>query len=152
MTDQNSFGGQFKESPGEAFADIPANRTLFAERLTSDEPFTPQAVHGLTTLPEVFSFFKPSVTVFFQDRHGAVRKEAFLFSSLKDFHLEKVVPKSKYLQNVLLEKEQYVHAARQLKAQNKLRSALEDPAKRKALTQVLRALKKSVVEERSTNL
>ena len=51
MSDNYGIGGnEVKTDASEAFADIPQNRTLMAEKLTKDSPVKPEIVQGLQTV------------------------------------------------------------------------------------------------------
>lgn len=43
-------GNEVKVDTSEAIANIPENRSLIVEQLTADEPITPEAVKGLSTI------------------------------------------------------------------------------------------------------
>jgi hypothetical protein len=59
-----SIGGQVLETEAfEAFADIPQNRVLIAEKLTATPSMKPEIVEGLTTIEQVFEHFKPKAEV-----------------------------------------------------------------------------------------
>ena len=64
MSDNYGIGGnEVKTDASEAFADIPQNRTLMAEKLTKDAPVKPEIVHGLQTVEQVFAHYKPNISV-----------------------------------------------------------------------------------------
>jgi hypothetical protein len=52
-------GTEVKTDAFEAFADIPQNRVLLAEKLTYDPPVKPEIIEGLTSIDDVFENFKP---------------------------------------------------------------------------------------------
>jgi len=79
-------GNEVKTDASEAFADIPQNRTLMAEKLTKDAPVKPQIVHGLQTITQVFDHYKPTVEVEFEDADGTSKKEIFFSEGgIKEF-------------------------------------------------------------------
>ena len=76
MSDNYGIGGnEVKTDASEAFADIPQNRTLMAEKLTKDAPVKPEIVHGLQTVEQVFAHYKPDVSIDFEDAEGVTKKE-----------------------------------------------------------------------------
>ena len=74
-------GNEVKVDTSEAIANIPENRSLIVEQLTADEPVTPEAVKGLSTIEEVFAHFLPNIDVEFENEEGQPVKEKFRFSS-----------------------------------------------------------------------
>lgn len=59
-------GQEVPKDASEGIADIPMNKTLMLEKLTSNDPIKPQLVEGLKTIDEVFAHFKPNTEVEFQ--------------------------------------------------------------------------------------
>jgi hypothetical protein len=89
MPEKYSIGGTVRETEAfEAFADIPQNRVLMAEKLTTNPPAKPVVVEGLTTVEEVFAHYKPEVTVDFETEDGSSKKEDLRFSNLGDFGIK----------------------------------------------------------------
>lgn len=75
MNDSYGIGGnEVKTDASEAFADIPQNRTLMAEKLTKDAPVKPEVVHGLQTIDDVFNHYKPELNLDFEDADGGSKK------------------------------------------------------------------------------
>ncbi|MCH5599246.1 hypothetical protein [Niabella ginsengisoli] len=68
-------GTEVKNDAFEAFADIPQNRVLLAEKLTDLPPVRPEIVHGLTDVSAVFNHFNPSVEMEFETEDGASKKK-----------------------------------------------------------------------------
>ena len=56
-------GTEVKLDANEAIQEIPQNRTLLVEKLTSDAPVKPEIVGDLKTIEDVFENFKPKVEV-----------------------------------------------------------------------------------------
>ena len=73
-------GNEVKVDTSEAIANIPENRSLIVEQLTADEPVTPEAVKGLSTIEEVFAHFLPNIDVEFENEEGQPVKENFRFN------------------------------------------------------------------------
>ena len=78
----------------EAFADIPQNRVLMAEKLTAASPVKPEIVEGLTTIEQVFEHFKPKVEMDFETEEGTSRKETLNFLGLGDFGVKGITAQS----------------------------------------------------------
>jgi hypothetical protein len=80
-------GGQERklDNASEAISDIPLNRTLLVQKLTTNTPLRAQIVKGLKTPEAVFEHFKPEVAVEFENADGAAVPEKLHFASLGDF-------------------------------------------------------------------
>lgn len=126
-------GNEVKTDASEAFADIPQNRTLMAEKLTKDAPVKPQIVHGLQTIDQVFENYKPTVDVDFEDAEGMSRKETLHFSGLADFGVKGITEQSEFLKDNATQKDEYLKIMKQLKSNKILKSAMSDPDAKAAL-------------------
>lgn len=126
-------GNEVKTDASEAFADIPQNRTLMAEKLTKDAPVKPQIVHGLQTIDQVFENYKPTVEVDFEDAEGTSRKETLHFSGLADFGVKGITEQSEFLKDNATQKDEYLKIMKQLKSNKILKSAMADPDAKAAL-------------------
>ena len=134
MNDNYGIGGnEVKTDASEAFADIPQNRTLMAEKLTKDAPVKPEIVHGIQTVEQVFAHYKPNVSVDFQDAEGTMKKETLSFSNLGDFGVKGITEQSEFLKDNATQKEEYLKIIKQLKSNKILKSALADPEAKTAL-------------------
>jgi hypothetical protein len=126
-------GNEVKTDASEAFADIPQNRTLMAEKLTKDAPVKPQIVHGLQTIEQVFANYKPTVEVDFEDSDGVSKKETLHFSGLQDFGMKGITEQSEFLKDNATQKDEYLKIIKQLKSNKILKTALADPDAKSAL-------------------
>lgn len=136
-----SIGGTVLEAEAfEAFADIPQNRVLIAQKLSVASPIKPQIVEGLTNIEQVFEHFKPQVEVEFETEEGAPRKETVRFTNLGDFGIKGITPQSSLLNELTLKREQYQKIIRQLKANKLLKQVLADKATKEHLIAALTAL------------
>ncbi|HPI55173.1 MAG TPA: hypothetical protein PLU10_10800 [Chitinophagaceae bacterium] len=133
-------GNEVKTDASEAFADIPQNRTLMMEKLTKDAPVKPQIVHGLQTIEQVFSEFKPEVEVEFADADGASKKEKLSFANLGDFGIKGITEQSAFLKDVTTQQDQYQKIVKQLKTNKILKTALENPDAKQALIDSIHSL------------
>lgn len=144
-----SIGGTVTETEAfEAFADIPQNRVLMAEKLTVDTPIKPEIVEGLTSVEQVFEHFKPKVEMDFETEEGAGRKETLRFSNLGDFGIKGITAQSSYLGDLTLKKEQYQKIIKQLKTNKLLKQALSDAETKEGLIQSLNALIKELEQSK----
>lgn len=140
-----SIGGNVRETEAsEAFADIPQNRVLLAEKLTVNAPVKPQIVEGLTNVEAVFEHYKPKVDMEFETEEGTSRKEALSFKNLGDFGVKGITAQSAYLGDLSMKKEQYQKIIKQLKTNKLLKQALSDPDSKKALINAMHALIKEL--------
>jgi len=126
-------GNEVKTDASEAFADIPQNRTLMAEKLTKDAPVKPQITHGLQTVEQVFENYKPTVEVDFEDADGVSKKETLRFTGLADFGVKGITEQSEFLKDNATQKDEYLKIIKQLKSNKILKTALADPDAKAAL-------------------
>ena len=89
LTNKGIGGNEVPLDASEAIFEIPQNRTLFAQKLTADDPVKPELVEGLTTVEKVFEHYKPEVKVDFESylvNQSEGKKEAsILIRSVEDF-------------------------------------------------------------------
>jgi hypothetical protein len=141
MTEKYSIGGNVRETEAfEAFADIPQNRVLLAEKLTHDAPVKPQIKEGLTNVEEVFDHFKPKVAVEFETEEGSLKKEELYFKNLGDFGVKGITAQSNYLGDLTMKKEQYQKIIRQLKSNKLLKQALGNSETKQSMLAILHTL------------
>jgi hypothetical protein len=133
-------GTEVKTDAYEAFADIPQNRVLLAEKLTQDPPVKPEIVEGLTSIEEVFTHYKPKVDMSFETEEGAMRRETLHFRDLSDFGVKGITAQSEYLSDVHLKQLQYQKIIRQLKSNKLLKQALSGKESKEHLIGALRSL------------
>lgn len=136
-----SIGGTVLENEAfEAFADIPQNRVLLAEKLSADTPIKPEIVSGLTNIGQVFDHFKPKVELEMETEEGTQQKETMHFRNLGDFGIRGITPQSKLLNDLTLKREQYLKIVKQLKTNKLLKQALVDKDHKDNLIAALNAL------------
>ncbi len=133
-------GGQLvPQQSFEAIAQIASNRTLLVQQLTA-RPGKPEPVYGLKNIDEVFSHFKPSTKVEFENADGISTNEELKFNSLSDFKKEGLVAQSHFLQELNEQQETYEGIIKQLRRNKILKSALQNPEARAAFLQSLQKL------------
>lgn len=141
MADNYGIGGtEVKLDANEAFADIPQNRTLMAEKLTKDAPLRPEVVQGLQTIEQVFAHYKPEVAVDFEDADGVTRKETLHFTNLGDFGIKGITQQSSFLKDYSTQKDEYLKIIRQLKSNKILKAALANPEAKAALLDAIHSM------------
>ncbi|OQP56515.1 hypothetical protein [Niastella populi] len=133
-------GTEVKTDAFEAFADIPQNRVLLAEKLTHDPPVKPQIVEGLTGIDDVFENFKPKVDMTFETEDGAIRRETLHFKGLADFGAKGIIAQSEYLGDVNMQQLQYQKIIRQLKTNKLLKQALANADTKESIIKALQSL------------
>jgi hypothetical protein len=144
-----SIGGTVTETEAfEAFADIPQNRVLMAEKLTANAPVRPEIVQGLTTVEQVFEHFKPKIEMDFETEEGTGRKETLQFNNLGDFGVKGITAQSSFLGDLTLKKEQYHKIIKQLKTNKLLKQALANAETKESLIQSLNALIKELEQSK----
>ena len=132
----------------EAFADIPQNRVLLAEKLTVDIPTKPEIVENLGTVEEVFDHYKPTVAMEFETEEGTSRKEMLRFQNLGDFGIKGITSQSHFLRELSMKKEQYQKIIRQLKTNKLLKKALSEKENKDSVINALHALIAELQESR----
>lgn len=141
MADNYGIGGnEVKTDASEAFADIPQNRTLLAEKLTKDTPVKPEIVYGLQTVEEVFQYYKPNISVDFQDADGMTKKETLNFRNLGDFGVKGITEQSEFLKDNSTQKEEYIKIVKQLKSNKILKTALADSEAKSGLLDAIHSM------------
>jgi hypothetical protein len=141
MPDNYGIGGnEVPTDANEAFADIPQNRTLIAEKLTKDAPVKPEVIHGLQTVEQVFAHFKPTLNVDFEDETGKTMKETLQFSNLGDFGTTGITAQSSFLKENAGKKEEYLKIIKQLKSNKILKTALANPETKQALLDAINGM------------
>lgn len=133
-------GTEVKTDAFEAFADIPQNRVLLAEKLTYDPPVKPDIIEGLTSIDEVFEQYKPKVDMVFETEDGAMRRETLHFKGLADFGTKGIVAQSEYLNDVNMQQLQYQKIIRQLKSNKLLKQALAGKESKEHIIKALQSL------------
>lgn len=142
-----TIGGTVAENEAfEAFADIPQNRVLLAEKLTANTPVKPEIIEGLTTVEDVFAHFKPKIDMDFETEEGTAKKETLHFSNLGDFGVKGITAQSKFLEELTLKKEQYQKIIKQLKTNKLLKQSLSDADSKQGVINALHALIKELEE------
>lgn len=135
-------GGQERklDNASEAISDIPLNRTLMVQKLTTNTPMRPVIVEGLKTPEAVFAHFKPEVEVEFDNESGATVREKLHFSSLGDFGKKGIISQSNFLQELATETDDLQKLLRQLKSNKILKTALENPETKAAFLSAVQAM------------
>jgi len=133
-------GTEVKLDANEAIQEIPQNKTLFVEKLTSDTPIKPEIVKGLKTVEEVFEHFKPQVNMEFETADGTSKKESLHFNNLGDFGLKGITNQSSFLKDLSTEQDQYIKIIKQLKTNKILKAALTDNEAKEALKSAIKGL------------
>lgn len=132
---------------GEGFVEISPNKTLFIQKLTSEDPIRPEIVEDLQTVEQVFDYFKPECNVELDKEDGSTLKENFRFSGLGDFDTKNLTNQSAYLKNLNLENDAYLKIIKQLKSNASLKKVIENPETKEAFVNALKALAAELEEE-----
>jgi hypothetical protein len=143
MATNNNFGlggTEVKQDAFEAFADIPANKVLMAEKLTNLPAVKPEIVEGLTDVEAVFAHYKPNVEIGFEDANGASKKENLQFKHLGDFGVKGITAQSPLLNNLNMKHDQYLKIIKQLKTNKMLKAAMNEPSGKENIIAALNAL------------
>jgi hypothetical protein len=141
-------GNEVPLDANEAIVEIPQNRTLFAQKLTADDPVKPELVEGLNTVEKIFEHYKPEVKADFEDANGTVKMETLKFKNLGDFGTKGITAQSSFLSGLETEKDQYQKIVKQLRTNKILKAALADPDARKTLYDIINVLIKELEENK----
>jgi len=133
-------GNEVKIDASEAIADIPFNRTLLVEKLTADDPIHPEKVEGLTTIEDVFNYYKPSIDVEFEDEEGQDVGETFRFHSVADFLVKNMTQDSPFLSDLNAQQVFYEKMIKQLRSNKILQRALQNADSKAAFIEALQSL------------
>jgi hypothetical protein len=144
-------GNEVRTDASESIADIPENRTLLVEKLTSEDAVNPEAVTGLTSIEQVFAHYKPQVDVEFQNEEGQSVKETFHFQNVGDFSVRNMTEQSKFLKKTNTEKEFYDNLIKQLRSNKVLQRALENPESKAAFIASLQGVLAELEEADNAN-
>jgi|SRR5690554_979676 len=126
-------GSEQKIDANEAIGDISGNKSLIVSKLTNEDPFTPEMVHDLKRMEDVFERFNPSVDVDYEDQDGNIINEKLTYKNLGDFTPKSLVKESDYLNNQQISGEQYNKILRQLKNNKILKNILQNSESKEAL-------------------
>lgn len=137
------------QDANEAITDIPENRTLLIEKLTSDPVISPEVVEGLKTIEEVFEHYEPKVEMEFKDKNGQFEKEELTFRNLGDFGTEGLSRQSNFLKNITAERDEYQKIIKHMKSNKVLREVISDPDQKEAFLTAIQAL---IQELEQTNI
>ena len=140
-------GNEVKIDASEGIADIPQNRTLLVEQLTKDEPITPDVVEGLTSIEDVFGYFKPEVDIEFADAEGQPIEETFRFANVGDFSVKSMTTASSFLSDLNTEKEFADRMGKSLRSNKLLQRTLENPEARQAFANALAIVREQLIKE-----
>ncbi|CEN35818.1 hypothetical protein [Capnocytophaga cynodegmi] len=139
-------GNEVKTEASEAIGNIPENRTLLVEKLTSEDPITPQAIEGLTSIEEVFATFQPNVDIEFETAEGEPVQENFSFQNTGDFQIKNLTAQSQFLKKLEIQRDFYTKLVKQLRTNKILQRALENEDTKKAFIQALTQLRNELRE------
>jgi hypothetical protein len=131
------------DNAAEAISEIPLNRTLLIEKLTSDPAVKPEVVHGLKNMVDVFQHFQPEVEMEYETEEGTSISELLRFQNLAHFGKQGIISQSPFLQNLNSEVIDLQKMIKQLKSNKIFRTVLEN---QDAKEQYLSALKVLVQE------
>lgn len=135
-------GGEERKAnnASEGISDIPLNRTLFINKLTSDPAFKPEVVHDLKNINEVFQHYQPQVEMEFETEEGANVSEVLRFQSLSHFGKQGIIAQSPFLQNLNAEVNDLQKMVKQFKSNKIFKSVLENTEAKEQYLSALKAL------------
>lgn len=125
---------------GEGFVEISPNKTLFIQKLTSEDPIKPEVVENLQKVEDVFAHYNPSVDVELEKEDGATFNENFKFGGLGDFDVKNLTNQSSHLKTLNLEADAYLKIVKQLRTNKTLQKVVENPENKAAFVAALQSL------------
>jgi hypothetical protein len=128
------------DDANEGVAEIPQNRTIFAQKLSQEAPYVPQAVYGLKTTEEVFEHFQPSAEVEFDTEDGSSINENLQFRNLGDFGSKGIKNQSKYLQELANKEDQHLKIIKELKSNKAIQTIVQNKETKAAFLTAIQAL------------
>lgn len=137
-------GNEVKIDGAEGIANIPDNRSLIVELLTSEDPVKPEAVYDLKTIEDVFAHFMPNVDIEFESEDGQPVQENIRFNNVGDFSVKNITQQSDFLKNLAKQKDFYEKIIKQLRTNKILQKVLQDPEAKAAFIEVLSTLKQEI--------
>lgn len=140
MVNEQLYRERDEQEPDEVFIEPPVNKTLFIIQLTDDMPIKPEETENLTSLAEVFDYYKPSFDFDCMNADESIVKETFLFNRMEDFHPENIIQRSPCLNELHLIKEQLAEMNKRLPSNSQLANILLSPARRKDFTGMIKSL------------
>lgn len=140
-------GNEVKIDASESISNIPDNRSLIVEHLTSDDSVNPEAVTGLMTIEDVFAHFEPNIDIEFDGEDGQPVKENFQFDTVADFSVKNMTENSQYLNNLNMQKDFYETLIKQLRTNKVLQRVLENAETKEAFIASLSSLKSELTSE-----
>ncbi|QMW04488.1 hypothetical protein [Spirosoma foliorum] len=146
MFDYGIGGQERKLNVSESIVDIPQNKTLLIEKLTTDPSFSPEVVEGLKTVGEVFAHFKPENEIEFDTEDGSTISETLRFNSLADFGKKGIIAQIEYLQQLNMTFEDFQKYVKQLKSNKILKTMLENPDGKAAYIAAIQAMIRELEE------
>lgn len=139
-------GNEVKIEGSEGIADIPQNRTLLVEKLTSETIPNPELITGLETIESVFDHYRPKKEVAFENEQGQTIKETFHFHNTGDFAVNMMTGKSPFLNELNINKEFYANTTRQFRSNKVLMQALNKKESKEAIIDVLEGIRAELKE------
>jgi len=134
------------DDANEGVADIPQNRTIFAQKLTQEAPYVPDAVYGLKTTEEVFGHFQPAAEVEFETEDGSSVAENLQFRNLGDFGSKGIKSQSKYLQELSNKEDQHLKIIKELKSNKAIQAIVQNKDTKAAFLTAIQAMIKELEE------
>lgn len=139
MMDYSLGGQEKKQSVNEGIADIPQNKTLFVQKMTTDPP-PYEVVKDLRTMKDVFAHFTPSVDVTFEKADGTQEQETLAFSKVWDFTKDGLMAQSPTLQGMKGQEVDGIKFLKQLQSNKVLHGVVADPEKKAAYVAALKEI------------
>lgn len=131
---------------GDTFTEIPMNRTLLVQKLTADDPVSPEMNYDMKTVDDIFNHYKPKLELSMESDDGNSVNEEISFRSLADFTPDGLTKNSPLLKELKHREEGYMKVVKDLKSNKNLQAAVQDPVKKQAFKSAILAMLKELEE------
>lgn len=111
--------------------EIPYNRTLFIQQLSTEAPSEPEFVEDCQKMSDVFEKFKPAKEVQMEDENGVPHSVELQFKSLLDFGKDGIIKQTELLKGIQEKGELYADFIKRLRSINILHKLLADAETKK---------------------
>ncbi|QQY81746.1 type VI secretion system contractile sheath protein TssC [Tamlana sp. s12] len=110
----------------EGVQELPTNRTFLIHRFTEKTPLLPEIIEDLKTLQDVFSHFKPQISVVLEGLSGEQVNETMVFRNISDFDVSRMAFRSPYLRAISHKINSYFDVLKTLQSQETFKAVTYD--------------------------
>lgn len=134
------------DDANEGVADIPMNRTIFAQKFSQEAAFVPEPIYGVKSTEEVFQYFNPNAEIEFETEEGTTVSETLQFKNLGDFGSKGIKNQSRYLQELANKEDQHLKIIKELKSNKAIQTIVQNQDTKAAFLTAIQAMIKELEE------